>query len=47
MAETREGWGEEMDAKAHVSTYDSFITGAKWGTILIVGTLVLMAVFLL
>jgi hypothetical protein len=41
------GWSEEMDVQAHLGTYDAFLTGAKWGSILIIITLVLMAIFLL
>ena len=32
MAGYQEGWGKEMDAKEHISTYDSFIAASKWGT---------------
>lgn len=47
MAENQQGWGEEMDTKAHLSTYESFITASKWGTVLVALTLILMAIFLL
>ncbi|MDO9127090.1 aa3-type cytochrome c oxidase subunit IV [Parvibaculum sp.] len=47
MAEKQDGWGEEMDVKLHLGTYDSFITASKWGSALIALTLVLMAIFLL
>jgi len=35
-----------MDYKEHVRTYEGFITGAKWGTILVVLIVAGMAVFL-
>ena len=41
------GWGEDMDPTAHLGTYGAFLTGAKWGSILIAITLILMAIFLL
>lgn len=47
MTENQQGWGEEMDPKAHLSTYESFIAVSKWGMGLIALTLILMAVFLL
>lgn len=47
MAENQQGWGEEMDPKAHLSTYDGFLTASKWGMGLIALTLILMAAFLL
>lgn len=47
MAGYQEGWGKEMDPKEHISTYDLFISGAKWGTGAAIVILVLMAVFLL
>ena len=47
MAENREGWGVEMDANAHVSTYENVLTGAKWISGAVILTLVLMAIFLL
>lgn len=47
MAGFEENWGKEMDSKEHLGTYDGFITATKWGTGLIVLTLILMAVFLL
>ena len=47
MAGFEEGWGEEMDSKEHLGTYDGFLVGAKWGTIAVVAILVLMAIFLL
>ncbi|MBA4210202.1 MAG: aa3-type cytochrome c oxidase subunit IV [Parvibaculum sp.] len=36
-----------MDSKEHLGTYNSFLTGAKWGTIAVVAILILMAIFLL
>ncbi len=47
MAGYQEDWGKEMDAKEHISTYDSFIAASKWGTAAVIVVLVLMAVFLL
>ena len=47
MAGFQEGWGDEMDSREHLTTYDSFISGTKWGTGLIVLALILMAFFLL
>ena len=44
---TNSGWSPEMRADEHIGTYDAFITGAKYGTIAVVGILVLMAIFLL
>lgn len=46
MADLQEGWSKEMDAKEHLSTYDSFIWASKWGTGAIVVVLILMAFFL-
>lgn len=46
MAGFQEGWGKEMDAKEHLSTYDSFISATKWGIGAIVVALILMAFFL-
>jgi hypothetical protein len=49
MAENKaqDSWGEEMDAKAHLGTYDAFIAMSKWGTVGVIVVLVLMAIFLL
>jgi len=44
---TNTGWSKEMDAQAHVGTYGAFITGAIWGSVLVAGVLILMAIFLL
>ncbi len=35
-----------MDYPAHERTYEGFIKFTKWGTIVVVGVLVLMAIFL-
>jgi hypothetical protein len=40
-------WGKEMNSAEHIGTYDAFITGTKVSSVIIVGILVLMAVFLL
>lgn len=49
MAEdmAQSGWGAEMAAEEHISTYESFIKGSKWGVVLMVVLLSLMAFFLL
>ena len=49
MAESKaqSGWGTEMDAEAHIGTYEAFIKGSKWGIGALVVLLVLMAIFLL
>ncbi|MBX3489052.1 MAG: aa3-type cytochrome c oxidase subunit IV [Parvibaculum sp.] len=49
MAENKaqDGWGEEMDVKSHLTTYDAFIEMSKWGTVGIAVLLILMAFFLL
>jgi hypothetical protein len=47
MAGFQEGCCEAMDSKEHLPTFDSFISGTKWGTGLIVLALILMAFFLL
>lgn len=38
---------EGNDLPAHEATYEMFLTMAKWGTITVIGILVLMAYFLL
>ncbi|MCF8470300.1 MAG: aa3-type cytochrome c oxidase subunit IV [Parvibaculum sp.] len=44
MAGFEEGWGEEMDRKAHLSTYESFLSVGKWGLGGVMLVLVLMAI---
>tara|TARA_R110002110_G_scaffold84618_4_gene219875 strand:- start:8356 stop:8499 length:144 start_codon:yes stop_codon:yes gene_type:complete len=44
MAGFKEGWGEEMDRKAHLSTYESFLSVGKWGLGAVMLVLVLMAI---
>lgn len=44
---TNSGWSKEMDVKAHQGTYNAFLTGSKWGSILVALVLILMAIFLL
>ena len=46
MAGYQEGWGKEMNAKEHLSTYDTFISATKWGSAAIIVVLILMAFFL-
>tara|TARA_R110000824_G_scaffold390760_3_gene587540 strand:+ start:22759 stop:22908 length:150 start_codon:yes stop_codon:yes gene_type:complete len=41
------GWGVEMQKDEHIGTYSAFLTGSKVATVLVVGVLVLMAIFLL
>ncbi|MDP2125622.1 MAG: aa3-type cytochrome c oxidase subunit IV [Parvibaculum sp.] len=49
MAENKaqDGWSEEMDVKAHLTTYEAFIAMSKWGSVAIAVVLILMAFFLL
>ncbi len=48
MAENKAqaGWGAEMNAEAHLQTYDAFVTASKWGIGALVILLALMAYFL-
>ena len=39
--------GNSMDMFAHEQTYKGFLSLTKWGTLLVVIVLVLMAIFLL
>lgn len=41
------GWGAEMQAEEHISTYNAFLTGTKVGGAILVVILVGMAIFLL
>ena len=43
----KDAWGKEMDPQDHLDTWDGFMTLAKWGTIGVIGVVVLMAIFLL
>lgn len=38
---------ENMDYAQHQRTYDLFVTLVKWGSISVIVTLILMAIFLL
>lgn len=41
------GWSPTMNTQEHLSTYESFISMSKVGTVAVVAILVLMAIFLL
>jgi len=41
------GWGAEMNAEAHLQTYEAFVTASKWGIGALIVLLSLMAIFLL
>jgi hypothetical protein len=40
------GWSANMNAEAHLQTYDAFVTASKWGVCALVVLLALMAYFL-
>lgn len=44
---TDSGWGPEMRADEHIEMYDTFLIGAKYGSIATAVILILMAIFLL
>lgn len=44
---TDSGWGPEMRVEEHIDTYETFLIGAKYGTIAAVVIVTLMAIFLL
>ncbi|MGK2740651.1 aa3-type cytochrome c oxidase subunit IV [Tepidicaulis sp. LMO-SS28] len=40
-------WGEEMETREHLQTYEGFLSGAKYGSIAVAIVLILMAMTLL
>ena len=43
---SEEGWSAEMDRTEHENTFNLFYMLLKWGTIICVVILILMAIFL-
>jgi hypothetical protein len=39
------GWSVEMNAEEHIGTYNAFLTGTKWGIVILVVLLSVMAFF--